>query len=449
METQLANRVGNVELHPGQYALLASRNPITLVVAGIRGGKTHGGALKMILHAMENPCGADEYHFVCSPTYLMSNVPVEKIFRLLYDKTIFPLCPLVKYQKSQRVFILRTLSGGITKIRVFSLHEPQRLRGFKALSLWIDEAAYADRDAWKVAQGRVADTGGPIWITTTPAGYNWVYDEYERAIKEKRKGIALHERTVRVIQFSSLDNRFIEDKSGFERLLASYDELTYQQEVLAKFIKTSGLVYYPFRRIVHTAQGEIDPSKPLWIGQDFNVDPMATMVGQPFTNRDGKDGVHFKYERKAANSDTFKLVAWLDQFCQEHQISKSKVVIYPDANGKARSTSGKSDFYILKNAGYRVDAPLANPFIKDRVNCVNGLLAPVKGMPRFAIDPRCVNAIEALEKQLYEEGTDPPVPDKAGGFDHLMDAMGYQCWRRFPLRGKMSLGGNSDTQKAA
>lgn len=413
-----------IKLSAKQVTVLLSTVAITVALAGIRGGKTHVGALKMILKAMTQPCQADETHLVGSPTYQMSKVPVEKIFKLLYDKTIFPVCPLIKYVRSERRFILAAAGGGVTYITVRSLHDPDRLRGIKALSAWLDEAAYIAAYAWEVVLGRLADSNGPCWITTTPSGYNWVYELYSKA----RGG----GKNIRIVHWESTENTFIE-QAGITRLADHYDARTHQQEIGARFIKGRGLVYYAFtKRNIYP--GKINPRAPVWIGQDFNVDPMATVIGQPFTSRDGHAGVHILEVRRQADSDTYRLGAWLESWCQVHHVDKKRVTIMPDAAGRARSTSGKSDFEILKGYGFKVDAPARNPLVKDRVNCVNGLFRPMRASPRLLIDSGCTELIECLEKQIWKPNSDPPTPDKEHGFDHLNDALGYLCWRKWPLK---------------
>lgn len=416
---------GSCALTEAQLRVLESDTLITIAIAGIRGGKTHVGALKMILYALANPCEADEVHLVGSPTYAMSRVPVEKIFRLLYDKSIFPICPLIRYIKSERTFLLACADGRITKIQIWSLHEPNRLRGVKAKSAWCDEGAYITKEAWDIVQGRVADSNGPIWITTTPAGYNFVYDLYDKA----RNG----DPTITVVHWTSDENQFANEE-GIAGLIGRFDPKTYQQEVQGKFIRNAGIVYYTFTRKVHLVRGAFNPAQELWVGQDFNVNPMCSVFAQPFKNTRGEEGAHIKWGRRAENSDTYGLVAYLDEFCRVNHYGKSKITIYPDAAGKQRSTAGKSDFRILREAGYKVDAPAANPLIKDRVNCVNGLLAPPTRVPRIIVDPDMEKFIQGLEKQAWEEGADPPTPDKSQGYDHWNDALGYMCWRRWPLK---------------
>lgn len=430
-DTTLPNYEGEVTFSSPQCRVLESNSLVTIALAGIRGGKTHVGAFKTLMYALAHPCGEDEFHAIGSPTYQMSKVPVEKMFRLLFDKTIFPICPLIKFVKSEKTFLLACEDGRTTKIIVRSLHDPDRWRGLKLLSCWLDEGAYISKYAWDIVQGRLADSNGPCWITTTPAGYNWVFDLYDDA----RNG----DTDITVVHWASTENVFA-SAEGLAGLMERFDPLTYQQEVQARFVRGSGLIYYTFNRTAHLKKGVFDKNKELWVGQDFNVNPMCGIFAQPYRNSLRQEGAHVIWTRRAANSDTYALATYLDQFCKEKNYPKSKITIYADAAGKARSTAGKSDFRILREAGYRVDAPKANPLVKDRINCVNGLFAPKSRVPRLVVDPDCQDFIKGIEKQAWDSETDPPQPDKTQGYDHMNDGFGYMCWRRWPLKKQMSTG---------
>ncbi len=438
LEEPEANQ-GAALLHHSQLLFFLCTALITVAVAGIRGGKTHAGAFKTLLYAISHPCGPDEMHLVCSPTYQMSKVPVEKIFKLLYDKAIFPICPLIRFIRSERVFILAAADGGVTRIKVLSLHDPNKARGIKALSAWIDEGAYITKEAWDVIQGRLADSNGPVWITTTPAGYNFIYELYEKAVKERDEGIPLDEREVRFIHWRSVQNTFVKQE-GFARLSENFDARTVAQEMDAKFIKMAGLVYHAFSKARNVQSAPINNKLPLWVGQDFNVTMMASSFSQPYRNRAGALGNAIVHERLAPDSGTEALCVYLEEFCTKHRFKKDQVTIFPDASGKARSTTGKSDHELLKAAGFRVKTLRRNPLVKDRINCMNGLLLPRNGVPRKIIDPSCVQHIRSYSKQIYKPDSDPPEPDKEHGLDHIMDADGYTSWINFPLRPHASLG---------
>lgn len=428
---------GRIQLHWKQSLFFASQAPITVGLSGIRGGKTHVGAVKKITGAMKQPCEADEMHLVCSPTYPMSKVPVQKIFKLLYDTTIFPECPLIKYHKSDRVFELVAEGGsGVTNIGIASLHDPDRVRGIKALSAWVDEAAFINHYAWDVIAGRVADSNGRIDITTTPNGYNFVHELYEQAINEKREDVPILERTVRFFHWTSFENNFIV-KEGMERLRQQYDSRTAAQELTGLFVRAAGRIYHAFSRARNVAPWRFQPLHDVIIGQDFNVSKMATVFMQPFQPRGRRpgEGLHVFDEWLRPNSNTHELAAHLKEWCKAKGVPQHRVTIVPDASGSARQTAGKSDHQILREAGFRVRAPKKNPFVKDRINCVNGLLAPAdSGAPRLMFDPCVKNVIETMENHLYKEESDPPEPDKESGLDHMADATGYPCWFKFPLR---------------
>jgi hypothetical protein len=427
--------IGRKALHAGQLralqAIFVQHALITLLIAGIRGGKTEVGALASILYALEHPTGEDEYHLACSPTYPMSIVPEEKLLATLWDKKVFPANPLIAYKKRDRVMVLAARDGRVTRIKIVSMHEPGRLRGLKALSAWGDEAAMWAVEAWLILLGRLADVNGPAWLTTTPDGMNWLYDLVQKAETDE---------TIRVIRFSSLDNPFI-SRPGFVRLSDHYDEDTYNQEVNAQFVKPKGIIYRAFDRKTHVQPWRFNRRAPIEVGQDFNVSPMASVLAQPFRTAAGTDGLHVFAERFADDSDTYELAEDLLKLADRWHVPKERWSIFPDASGKARKTSAKkSDLQILRDAGFSIRARKRNPEVRDRVNTVNGLLMPrLSRVPRLLIDPSCVKLIESLERQKWLRDVSPPEPDKTGGYDHANDALGYLCFGRFPLEPRTTL----------
>lgn len=427
---------GRAVFHLRQAAFVTCWASIVIALAGIRGGKTHAGAFKTLYYAMEHPCENDEVHLVCSPTYPMSRVPREKLFKLLHDKSLFPVSPLIRYIKSERIFVLHAVNGRTTRIQLMSMNDPDKLRGIKALSAWLDEGAYMTAYAWEVVLGRLADSNGPCWITTTPDGYNFVFELYERAKKEHQDKVPLDKRTVRFFHWTSLDNTFI-DRAGFKRLSTQLDSKAHAQEVEAKFVKQSGLVYHAYSAL-NNRKFKFDRSLPIYVGQDFNVMKMASIFCQPTK----WNGLHAFHERLVDNTDTYALAQYLADWCATQNIPRSQLIVYPDASGKNRKTSGKTDIRILREAGFRCVPERRNPFIKDRINTVNGLLTSHKGlMPRLTLDvDACPHAHESLSKQVWDTAYTPAIPDKKHGFDHMPDAIGYVSWARHPLAAKASLG---------
>ena len=85
---------------------------------------------------------------------------------------------------------------------------------------------------------------------------------------------------------------------------------------------------------------------------------------------------------------------------------------------------------IIENNGYLVDAPDANPLIRDRVNSVNALFAHDK----IEINTdKCPNFVHALENQGYDKQGQPEKSDNHPADDDWNDNAGYFINRRFPI----------------
>jgi hypothetical protein len=435
---------GVARITPPQEVTLASEAKLTLAVAGIRGGKTHVGALATILRAIRLPTEEDQCHAVASPTFPMSKWgPEAKLQKLLRDRRVFPVSPLIDYAKSDRCFYLANEAGSVSKIRIFSGDDPDRWRGDSWLSWWGDEAARLTKQAWDVGIGRLADTDGPALFTTTPDGHNFLFDLAAEATVEAPGDGFIHrvseDGRVRLVSWASTSNVFLKNPGAFEDLRARYDPDTYAQEVEAQFVARSGRVYRHFDRKRHVRALPVPSGSALvvYVGQDFNVERMASVFAF-----DTGTGLHIFDEMEIRDADTFVLVKRLDAWCAARGLARERVTVVPDASGKKRQTganrdTARTDLEILQRAGFRVRGPKANPAVRDRVNSVNSLLWTA----RLTLDPRCALTIEALEKQPW--GKDGG-PEKDGVLDNRVDALGYVVWHRYPLRQARATLGTTD-----
>lgn len=179
--------------------------------------------------------------------------------------------------------------------------------------------------------------------------------------------------------------------------------------------ETDGSVYYAFNRDKHVR--EIKPyGGTVFVGMDFNVDPMTAVIGQV---SDGK--IQIFDEVYLNNSDTYKMAGVL----KTKNLAGVKII--PDSTGANRKTSGKSDFQILKEAGFTIESS-HNPFVTDRVNNVNRLLSN----DLLTIDPKCKKLINDLERVSWKNNE----LDQSGAnkhLTHISDALGYLCWKLDPF----------------
>ena len=195
----------------------------------------------------------------------------------------------------------------------------------------------------------------------------------------------------------------------------------------ASFESMSGRVYYAFDRREHIANVEFNPKLPIWVGMDFNIDPMSTVIMQPQPN--GQVWVVDEIVQVSSNTDD--ICTELEKRYYKYQ---NQVTVYPDPAGSARQHArGESDLDIIREHGFkRIKVRRQHSAIADRVNAVNRLLKTASGDIRLYINPKCRHLIDSFEQTLYIAGSRDV--DKSLGVEHSADAAGYCIELEFPLR---------------
>jgi len=176
-----------------------------------------------------------------------------------------------------------------------------------------------------------------------------------------------------------------------------------------------GQVYYGFDYETHVKEFDT-PKGSHFLGLDFNVDPMTTVMAKI-----ADDKLWVYDEEFQRNSDTYKMAKALRAKC------KGQVYLIPDSTGKNRKTSGKSDFFILEETfGNNSIKSTRNPFVTDRTNNINRLFQE----NRIIIHPRCKKLINDLEKVHWKDNKLDQKTDKL--LTHISDALGYLAWKMLP-----------------
>lgn len=238
----------------------------------------------------------------------------------------------------------------------------------------------------------------------------------------------IEEKTTTVtVTGSSYENRANLAPSWFAETLAAYEGTRLgRQEIHGERLDdVEGRVYSSFSKLPfplgNVDASIVDTGAEILIGQDFNVNPMATVIAVRVA-----DECHVLDALEVRTSNTEEVAAEI-----RRRYPRRKVIVCPDPSGKARKTSapvGQTDFTILERAGFEVRAPNAAPPVVDRVNNMQALL--LQGVRRrLRIHPRAKPLIQALSNLTYKEGTS--IIDKGMGLDHQADAIGYLCWSEF------------------
>jgi PBSX family phage terminase large subunit len=371
-------RTATLELFPRQRRFVLDPARFPAYVGGIGSGKSFAGAAKVL-----SRIGRKELGMVAAPTYPMLRDATQRTIIELFEQLGIPF---TLHKTEGRLTVTRTGH----EILFRSLDNPDALRGPNLDYAWVDEASLIGREAWSIVKGRVrVGTQPQAWITCTPKGRNWVWEEWER------DGNADHPLyRVKTEENPVLPSDFIASL-GYAGRFA-------EQELGGEFVAFEGLVYPAFSR-----PGQVRPIDCEGWRTVLSVDVGTRNPTCVLTLRKASDGrVHVErelYRRGMSSEEIIEAIA--AEFDREQP---EVVLLDPSANDYILS---------LQRRGY--PARKANNDITFGIGQVTTALA--EGL---SVDPGCVNLIAEFESYRYPEGrTGEDKPVKEG--DHAMDALRY------------------------
>lgn len=411
----------DISLHPKQAEVFHDKSRFKVMVCGRRFGKTVLCLVEMLNQAFSKP---NQVIWYVAPTYRQAK-------RLMWD-ALKKHVPEKFIKRTYEVELKMVLKNG-SQISLFGVDKPDGLRGSSLDLLCMDEYQDFKPGIFEmVLYPTLSDRRGRVVVAGTPKSYNLLYELYVRGLDE-----TYQKRGWRSWQFLTSDNPFI-PLDEIESAKDNLDPKSFKQEYEASFETMSGKVYYAFDRRIHASKVlKFDPRLPIWVGQDFNIDPMSSVIMQPQLNGE----IWVVDELYLPNTSTHELAEELERkfFRPEH---KARVEIYPDPAGASRGhTRGESDLDILRQMGFRkLFYRKKHPKVADRINSVNRLLLTAGGVSRLKISSHCYELIRSLEQTIYKEGT--REVNKKLGTEHMADALGYVTDFRFPVTRK-HIGGAS------
>jgi len=386
-----------ITLTKPQHKVSSSNKRFRVLISGRRFGKTYLCITEMMKYATK----VKKNIWYVAPTFKMAREIVwSKLKEILHS---FNWIDNIN-ESNLTITIKKTGS----KISLKGCENYDGLRGSGLDFLILDEFADIDEKAWtEVLRASVADTKGDVLMCGSPKGYgNWAYRMYLKGKEDKEWDS---------FQFTTLQGGMV-TADEIEQAKQDIDIRTFRQEFEGTFENYSGAVYYNFHPVESVVEKQIDWTKPLHIGMDFNVDPMSACVGQI-----EKDKIYFLDEIIIYSSNTDEMV---DEIKNRYG-TKIPIFIYPDPASRQRKTSagGRTDLSILQNAGFKVKVKNKHPAIRDRINAVNSKLKDSNGQRHIFVSKSCKTIVKGLQRQIYKENTN--IPAKEDGFDHMNDAIGY------------------------
>jgi hypothetical protein len=307
------------------------------------------------------------------------------------------------------------------------MEHPGRIVGFDISHALIDEIDCMKKEkadaAWKKIVARMSSVRddykvNTVDFTTTPEGFNWMYDFFVKQLREKPELRKFYSLT----KASTLKNKKNLPSDYIDKLYATYPANLVDAYVNGDFVNlTSGGVYTCYDRKLNSTDRVVKEGDHLHIGMDFNVGKMSAIVHV----KDGRNC--YAVDEILGVLDTPNMILAIQTKFPNHRIT-----IYPDASGDSRKPvdASKTDLSQLRQH-FRVIANKKNPFVKDRVASVQAMLCNAKNERRYFINEvKCPETANSLEQQVYDKNG---APDKAHDNDHPNDALGYFIYSQYPI----------------
>lgn len=372
-----AQRVAEVKLFPRQMRFVRDPARFPAYVGGIGSGKTFAGACKVIARTERKELG-----LVAAPTYSMLRDATQRTLLALMDD----LGITYEFRKGENAL---TIPASGHEIIFRSLDNPENLRGPNLDYAWVDEGSLIDRMAWLVVKGRVRVGFNPqAWLTCTPKGRNYVWEEWERDADPNHP----------LYRVRTDENPELPD--GYAASLG-YTGVFAEQELSGEFVAFEGLVWAMFSRPQHVRAVECDDWRAILSVDVGTRNPTAilTLRGEP-------ERRHIQREVYRGGMSSEEIIEAVEG--EADRVRPDKIFLDPSAAAYIET---------LRRHGY--PAEKAENDVTFGIGQVATAFAD--GM---TIDPSCVNLIAELESYHYPDNkTDSDKPVKQ--FDHACDALRY------------------------
>lgn len=396
-----------VDLLPAQDDFVFHPDPFPAIIGGLGSGKTQGGIIRLLTLLLDDPGVNGAYYM---PTYDLIRLRSMPGFEEVLEQWNVP------YKTNKSEYIINIENYGSIIFR--SYERPERIVAYEVGHSIVDELDTLKIEDAKIVWRKVAERNrqpskvpNSIGCVTTPdMGFNGFI--YHNWFKLQREGYS-------VIKASTYDNPFL-PKEYIQNILDNYDPILADLYLRGEIVSLNQNKVYHFfdRKRHHRDRVLTKEDKNIYVTIDFNIGGCCSNVyvidkGYPIA------------VDEFVSRDTYDFINNLIQF-KDHNVT-----VYPDASGRAnRTNASRTDIQIIEDAGFQIDAPKANPPIRDRVNSFNALLAH----DRYGINTdKCPNLTNALEIQGYDDKGDPEKWNTHPAVDDWNDGSGYFINRRWGL----------------
>lgn len=396
-------------LHAGQLKIIKEAKRFNILACGRRFGKTVLGIDRIIQPALK---GLPVAYF--EPTYKMLTEVWRELCRVLK-----PVISRTDVQQHR----LELISGGV--VDCWSLDSPDVARGRKYARVVIDEAAMVRhlKAAWEeVIRPTLTDLIGDAWFLSTPKGYNYFHDLFQRG--KSKEPI---DSDYASWQMPTTSNPFINPKE-VEDAKCSLASHVYDQEYLALFISAPGgrvIDVWSSENISEEADYIVGSGDTYWAVDDGYAGEIDKNTGfftanshpRVFVNcqlrGDGTLAI-FDEDYRIKTIDTIHLKDVI-------RIWEEKGYPLPLFAAVDKSAAQLKGAIWGEGIAFRNSAPRVEESLKE----LRKWVAPdINGVRRIIVHPRCKHLIHEFESYTLDEITGQPIKQH----DHGIDALRGLVW---------------------
>ncbi len=408
---------------------------VITAVAGRGSGKTDIWRKLLITELKYKKPWLDPIFIYAMPTYGQAErVAWEPILKLI------PRDWIAKNGINVQKQTIKTIFG--TTLYIAGLDKPHRIEGLQIDGIVIDESSdikpgifdksirpmLSHRHAWvaRIGVPKRSGIGRVEYKHAFDRGMEYRDQEGKKVTSEMIRVKSYHWASESVIPQAALE----EAKS--EMTLEDYSE-----QYRAQWVEAGGGIYYAFSEENISETVFYDPSRPLIVGCDFNVSPMAWVVGQEFSSsipNSPNKSLHILNELFLKNTNTQRTLERLREMYPDHR----EFMFYGDASSRARKTAAaKTDYIQVRTSSLfphsKAFFPQRNPALVDRWTTTNIRMCNANGERNLLIHPRCKHLIRDYREVSFKEGTRERESYTGTDIGHTCDASDYIIYRRYPL----------------
>lgn len=386
---------------------------------GRRSGKTE--------HAKRD--GVEDWNDACGRTGLADYfigyyAPTRDHAKAIYWEDLKALCPDWRVAKISETDLSITHVYGPT-INVIGMDKPHRAVGRPVDKAYCDEFADWKPMAWQRDLRPALDTVGRLgsaWLYGVPRP-SAVFAELAEQAKNDTTG---------EWEYFSWESADILTPEAIAAAKRDLDERLFAQEYEAKRVPFAGRAYYNFDRAAHVKDVQYDPTLPIILCLDFNVDHGSGVIVQEHESATRAiDEIYIKRD-----SNTQRVA---NKFLADWSHHKGEVYFYGDPTGGNRGSAklAGGDWEILRGmlrtpfAGRLYDRVSKRALgERSRINATNVRLHK----NALHVSPKCKQLIRDYENVVCLEGSAGELDkhtDKS--LTHWSDAIGYYLELRWPV----------------